>query len=232
MDLFSKYGWGTPSEVLRGEEELGVLEEHLALIEQQIEQCQKELEHEWTPRLENAERALDFDVAAEYQFEQSIAPRALRNSFLVSLFAVYESITSVIARHIKDSKGQTLNLKDIRPGIVYRTKKYYDDVIGFQLSVDNDSLRKLEELRKLRNFIAHSNGYLDDRSKQEKEAMLHTGDGVQEIEGYVVVSKDFLSDMFLLVKNELVNLMERYSDWKIDQRQSSNTIDRERHSRI
>ena len=230
MNFIDKFGWETPSEVLRGEEELGVLGEHLVLIEQLIEQRQKELEREWTPRLANAEITFDFEVAAEYEFEQSIAPRALRNSFLVSLYSVYESITADIAKHIRKSKGRTLHLKDIKLGIPNRTKKYYDDVIGFQLLIENENLKKLEELRKLRNFFAHSNAYLYDLSKQERKAILRIGDGVEGIEGYVVVSKDFLSDMFLLVNSVLRELMERFADWKITERRSLSQMTKEPHA--
>lgn len=149
---------------------------------------------------------------------QYIIPRTLRNSFLVSLLTLYESITADIAGHIKEGKGKTLSIKDIKGAMVDSTKKYYDDVVGFQLSKSEDGLKKLEGIVKLRNFIVHENGCFLYCSSQKRNDILGTNEGVENQDGYVLLSKDLLSDAFRLVKNELEDLMERYTNWKISHR--------------
>ena len=218
MDLFVKYGWGLPKEIFFNLEAIDVLENHLEFIEQEIDQRQDHLKRKWQ-EMEEKKGDPDLEYWEIISEGQYVTSRILRNSFLVSLFTVYESITGDIAEHIKKSVGKTLSIKDIRLGVVDSTKRYYDDVLGFQLSKRKEYLNQLKTLAKLRNFIVHENGCFDYCSEQKRDEMLAIG-GIENQDGYVVLSRDFLSDAFGLIESELEDLMERYTAWKISQKSS------------
>ena len=162
---------------------LSVIARHLELTEQQTELIQHELDQEWRRRVEQAGDEWDCVDGTEYEYEKSIVSRVLRNSFLVSLFSVHESIT-------KDITGETNS---------------------------HECLEKVKQLRCLRNAIVHKNGWFDSFDEQQKEAVQNLGKGIDVRDGYVVLSRDFLSNALLLVNTELEDLMERYTDCKISE---------------
>ena len=184
MGLFVKYGWGLPEEAWHWMDALSVLDRHLDLIEQQIEVSQYEIDQEWRLRVEKAGNEWDRIDGVEYEYEKSIVSRVLRNSFLVSLFSIHESITKEITKE----------------------------------SISHESSEKVRELRCLRNAIVHKNGWFDSFSEQQKRVVQNIGKGLEVRDGYVILGKDFLRHAFLVVKNELEGLMERYTNWKISQK--------------
>ena len=181
MDLIGKYGWGLPEEVWHWMDALSVLARHLELIERQIEVSRCELDQEWRQRVEKAGDEWDCIDGIEYEYEKSIVSRVLRNSFLISLFSVHESITKAI----EESKPDEWPIR-------------------------------VKELRCLRNAIVHTNGEFDFfKEPQKSVALKYIGKGIEVRDGYVVLSRDFLSCSFRLVKSELEVSMENYTNSKI-----------------
>ena len=217
MDWFVKHFWNIPDEIWKALDAIRILEHHLDLIEEQINNSQELLRNEWNT-WKRKEDDPDLGLFLELRSNEFLAPRILRNSFLVSLFTLYESITMDAAEHIKKSKGKILGIKDIKGGLIPRTETYYRDVLGFRLLKAGESQERLEALAKLRNFIVHENGRFKYGNEQQKDAILKIDKGIEEQDGYVVVSRDFLRDTFLLVKSELEALMERYTNWQISQK--------------
>ena len=178
-------GGGLPEEVWHWMDVLSVLARHLELIERQIEVSRCELDQEWRQRIARAGDAWDHIDGAEYEYEKSIVSRVLRNTFLISLFSVHESITKDIARE----------------------------------SIPHECPEKVKQLRWLRNFIVHKNGcffyFSEEERVQQKKEILNISEGIEELDSYVVLSKDFLSCSFRLVKSELEVSMENYTNSKI-----------------
>ena len=86
-------------------------------------------------------------------------------------------------------------------------------------AISHECPEKVNQLRCLRNAIVHKNGRFDSFNEQQKSvAQNYIGKGLEVQDGYVVLSRDFLSNAFCLVKDELEALMERYTDWKISQK--------------
>lgn len=196
--------------------ELSTLEKHLELIEAQIERGQEEA---WSRReakmmeLEPGDEAEWSLIMQEYDYEVGfVLPRILRNPFLVSLFAVYESTVTEIAKAIQQQKGAGISIDDLKGGFLKRSKNYYEHVLQFQLSLSNDNWQRLMLLSDLRNAIAHANGRVDRVSTRTIERILKSGGSKEEL-GFLVVEGTFLKETFAFVKDDLESLVERYKEW-------------------
>ena len=206
--------------------ELSTLGTHLELIEDQVERGKATARS----KMESETRDLEFDDEADRDFLRQeyyhqvdfVLPRVLRNPFLVSLFAVYESAATEIANLIQHKKDVGVSIDDLKGDILHRSKKYYEHILHFQLSKDNSNWQRLMLLSDLRNVIAHTNGRLDMVSKGKRDTILKSG-GVREELGCLVVDGDFLKETFALVKNDLEGLVERYKQWDTEERASLHT---------
>ena len=204
--------------------ELSTLEEHLELIEDQIERGQGQASSRRKAKMldlepdDEAEWSL---LQQEYYYQVNfVHPRVLRNPFLVSLFAVYESAVTEIAKLIQQKKGLAISIDDLKGDLLKRSKKYYEHVLQFQLSLGNENWQRVMLLSDLRNAIAHTNGRLDMVSKRTRERILKSK-GVREELGCLVVEGAFLKETFAFVKNDLEGLVERYKEWDTATRASS-----------
>ena len=196
--------------------ELSTLEKHLELIEAQIEEGQEEA---WSSReaktmeLEADDEAEWNFIVQEYHYEVDfVLPRVLRNPFLVSLFAVYESTVTEIAKAMQQKKGAGISIDDLKGDFLTRAKNYYEHVLQFQLSLSNDSWQRLKLLSDLRNTIAHTNGRLDIVLARRRERILNS-EGAKEELGFLVVEGAFLKETFEFVKDDLEGLVGRYKEW-------------------
>ena len=196
--------------------ELSTLEKHLELIETQIERGQEEA---WSSResktieLEADDEAEWGFIVQEYHYEVDfVLPRVLRNPFLVSLFAVYESTVTEVAKAMQQKKGARISIDDLKGDFLKRSKNYYKHILQFQLSLSNDSWQRLMLLSDLRNAIAHTNGRLDIVSTRTRERILKI-EGAKEELGCLVVEGAFLKETFAFVKDDLEGLVGRYKEW-------------------
>ena len=196
--------------------ELSTLEKHLELIEAQIERGQKEA---WSSReaktmeLEPDDEAEWSFIVQEYDYQVGfVLPRVLRNPFLVSLFAVYESAVTEIAKAMQRKKGVGISIDGLKGDFLQRSKNYYEHVLQFQLTLSNDIWQRLMLLSDLRNAIAHTNGRLDIISSRTRQRILKS-EGAKEELGCLVVEGAFLKETFAFVKDDLESLVKRYKEW-------------------
>ena len=185
--------------------ELSTLEKHLELIEAQIERGQKEA---WSSReaktmeLEPDDEAEWSFIVQEYDYQVGfVLPRVLRNPFLVSLFAVYESAVTEIAKAMQRKKGVGISIDGLKGDFLQRSKNYYEHVLQFQLTLSNDIWQRLMLLSDLRNAIAHTNGRLDIISSRTRQRILKS-EGAKEELGCLVVEGAFLKETFAFVKDD------------------------------
>lgn len=194
--------------------ELATLEEHLDMIERQIASGAREAQdsfHAQVKALEpedEGERQL-LRHERDYHIEV-VLPRVFRNPFLVSLFSVYETSVTEVARLLQERQGKGIALDDIRGGFLKRAKKYYRDVLQFDLSRDNERWKHLVMLLHLRNVVAHTNGRLDVGNDREKLLQI---EGVGDKQDFMVVSESVLREKFAAVQAELEDLVARYKEW-------------------
>ena len=186
--------------------ELQILETYLELIENQIRQSVEEAEQE--------RKSQYFDDYVEWQiFNQAldwkvefVLPRILRNSFLFSLFVVYETVVTEVAHHLQKRKSVTRTIDDVNErAFLERAKEYYKKDLGFDLWTSDERWKRLRILSSLRNSIAHSNGRVS-MTKSRVDRLLETN-GVDNIHGFFVVSRSFLNETFEFVRAELEDLI-------------------------
>lgn len=198
--------------------EVSILNEHLELIEEQIKRGEKEAKC----KLDTEIRGLTPDDEDswsrphdEYDYQVEVTlPRILRNPFLVSLFAVYESAVTTIAELVQEEKGQKIAIDDLRGrGFLNRSKRYYRHILQFDLSTDNERWKRLMVLSDLRNAIAHSNGRYEAISKELRRRIKQQG-FLDKDTGFIIVPGIFLRETVAVVKGELEDLLARYEKWE------------------
>lgn len=201
--------------------ELSALNYHLDLLEKQINKLvQRE---QLSLRTKIAELKITPDDP-EWQYEHQefdyivefLLPRIFRAPFIVSLYAVYESAVTEIAALIQKQKGIAIFINDLRGDFLDRAKKYFKDVIGFQLYFDKLAWDRITILSVLRNAIAHANGRIEMLNKGTKQKITNWEKqkvGISSMSGFVVIEESFLRETLRLVSASLNDLVERYKQW-------------------
>ena len=206
--------------------DLRILKGHWKIIEEQVDRGYPSAEEILDTMLENRtsisqdeHRHLSnlADVIHDEHFKVRL-PRILYNPFLVSLYTVYESAVTRIASLIQEEKGQSSSLGAVKKGdFLDRAKKYYQHVLNFELSNNNQSWERLKILADLRHAIAHANGHLEmvtERKKKKIEQWIENDIGIEEYDRDIVVSRFFVKETFELVKATLDDLGARYNELK------------------
>ena len=202
--------------------ELSLLNTHLKLIEDTIEQGRKSATDNLQTQVQklnpadshfDAERSFLFQ---EYDFMINCAyPRMLRGPFLISMFAIYESTVEEASRIIRNRRAGTIRLKDIKGGFLEQSKKYFEDVPQFELYTCDSRWQRLKHLSKLRNAVAHGNDRFYFMSKESKAAFLNLPGIAEDSEKFdcIIVTGDFLRETFEIVKEEIGDFMARFRQW-------------------
>lgn len=199
--------------------EITTLKEHVTLIEEHISHATKEAKKKRDDGLQSLTSDSDYEYEAdmlnfEYSYlTESFLPRVYRSPFIVVLFAVYETTVKEIAELIRSAQGQTVGLK-IRGGsgdLLTEANTYYRDVLGMELSRNEENLKRLEVLKDVRNVIAHNNGRSEMASEKQRNVLLK--EGLDHGYGWVLVPKSFLADMHNVVSEELEGLVAMYKAW-------------------
>ena len=203
--------------------ELSTLETHIELIEDQITRGEAAAERQFRDKWQelNCDDEAEWDLLRqEWDYQVNfVLPRVLRVPFLVTLFTVYEAAVTEIASLVQEKKGIQISIDDLKGGLLDRAKKYYGSVLEIQLSQGNQHWQRISLLIDLRNSIAHTNGRLDLVNSQRKRKILMNS-GINEYLGCIVVDADFLRESFMLVKEELEGLVDRYKQWDTGNRSS------------
>jgi hypothetical protein len=144
---------------------------------------------------------------------ENVLRRFFRGPFLVTLWAVYEAAITQIAAHLQREQDQALALKDIRGHtFLERANKYFGHVVAVPLHLSESIGAKLEMLLVLRNAVAHGNGRLGAVSKEAQKKIKYWSQqdsGISEINGFLLLSDEFLRNSYQLVAESLRDLIRR-----------------------
>lgn len=201
--------------------EIYAIEDYHKAIEEQIEHIQQKqkaqlddyiTKHKLTsdnPEWHNART--DY-----YDWIDLFLPRFFRGPFIVSLYALYESIVSEIANAIEKNKLDP-HLKSFssfrkkeRLSFLERAHAYFDG-LNIDLCPDASTWEQLIILSKLRNAVAHANGRIESLSPPKREEIVqivHYLPDVHAHSGYIAFGKDFVGRTTALVLSELRRLIE------------------------
>ena len=200
--------------------ELDALEEHLQLIENQMELIQKTARREFDTYIrEKHLRSEDpeWHIAwHKYDYRIDQLPRFFRGTFLVVLYAAYESIVTEIARLIQDKQSQNIKINDLKGDFLERAKKYYKHILKFDLYSDEKVWQHVRMLSILRNAFAHANGRLDMLNKRTRNSIQNWAQqkrGISTDYGYIICEANIVADIFGAVRDSLEDLIKRYKHW-------------------
>jgi len=195
---------------------LYALEDQLSLIEQQLEEIKNRESAELNAFLRSI---TPDDPEGEYRSQafsernEFVYPRFFRGSLLISLYAVYESAVTEIARLIQKKKGLKISLDDIKGDFLERSKKYYEHVLDFPVCTTNPTWEQIRKLSVIRNAFAHANGRIEmlrGSVREELEKWSRKGTGIKCDISHLSVDASFVSTTLKCVQSSLEDLIERY----------------------
>jgi len=153
--------------------ELHALEDHYELIKKQISHlshAEKASLDEYRKKENLTPEDPEWDFArqeCDHKVE-FLLPRFFWGPFIVSLYAVLETSVIEIARLIQQSQKQGIAINDLRGDFIERAKKYYKNVLKFELCSDGNARQRIKILAEVRHAIAHANGRLDMLNENTK----------------------------------------------------------------
>jgi hypothetical protein len=145
----------------------------------------------------------------------NVLPRYFRNPLLVSIWAVFESTAKDIAKYLKNKSGLVKEFKKVEgDNILAKLQTYYTHDLKIQLYKPNIYI-KLNNIRIMRDCIAHSNGRLDDMPNEKRiqiEKRINDNIGVDAYYNNVIISEYYLNDAYSITRNCLIELVRRVQD--------------------
>jgi hypothetical protein len=207
--------------LLEVESELYALEDHLKLIESQLEQSQRKERLRLDTRIRTQRLSPEdpeWHEAIQHYYEriEFLLPRFFRGPFLVALYAVYESAVTEIAQIMQKKSLQGISIKDLRGDFLKRAKKYYKHILNFDLYTEEKAWQRISMLAELRNAFAHVNGrmeMLNENSRTKIKGWENQKTGIATYSGYIVCDAKIVEEIFQNVRESLENLMNRYKNW-------------------
>jgi hypothetical protein len=201
--------------------ELHALEDHYELIKKQLEHLtlveQAALaEYRQKENLTPSDPEWDFSRQEYSHKVEFLLPRFFWGSFIVSLYAIYETSVIEIAHLLQKAQKQEIGINDLRSDFLERAKKYYKSILKFELCSDTEIWQRINMLSVLRHTLAHANGRVDmmnDKTKRKIYAWRKQNIGVNIDFNYLIIDSKFAKETFEKVNVSLRDLVERYKEW-------------------
>jgi hypothetical protein len=141
----------------------------------------------------------------EWEVEHGL-PKSFRGSFIVLLWATYESGVMDVARFLQRVGHHALAPEDLTGGVLDKMQKYYAKVLHFPLHPLLKDWSPVRRLYAVRNAIAHANGRISMMTPNIRKSikpLLDQDDGLQDSWGYIIPTTTFV-EMSLRTVNELL----------------------------
>lgn len=147
---------------------LDVLEEFVPLIQAQVTvRFSSDLKRQGFDARDSAvsEDIGDLQILTEHHIAGN-----LHGAFVLALFAELETSMRDLAEYVREKERTTLSLSDLRePSILRRLTLYIETVLREPLLIPARIQNELEELRLVRNILAHANGSLADQPQDRRK---------------------------------------------------------------
>jgi len=159
---------------------------------------------EWHEAIQGYDHWVDF-----------LLPRFFRGPFLVSLYALYESVVTEVAvlihaKHPHLKRFSTFSRRE-KLSFLERAGKYYDEILGIELCPDEPTWYRLGVLSEFRNAVAHANGRVEMLRPEKRTVVLDFIRSIPDVDihsGYITFGKAFVSDTAHIVINDLRRLID------------------------
>lgn len=147
------------------------LEVARSAIEEQLEHLKGQRAVRLYARLKREAHAMAKDDVEDEieQFKgtvEELFPKVLRGGFVISLWSVFEACAKDLAEYVRREKELPFGLQELRAGdFLEQMEKYFSRVLGLKVFPDKNVRKKLEELKGLRNSLAHHDGATEELPK-------------------------------------------------------------------
>ena len=96
-------------------------------------------------------------------------PKVFRGGFVISLWSVFEASIKNIAEYVRQQRNLPFGLEDLRAGdFLEQMDKFFSRVIDVDAFPEKSTRNKLEEIKGLRNALAHHDGSILELPKSLK----------------------------------------------------------------
>jgi hypothetical protein len=194
-------------------QDLATLKDCLQLVERgmpNLIKAEKErIWQEWGTD-EDADRSVGHFL--EGQLDEGVTTRFITAAFVVALWALYEAAVLKYADYIRKAKKLTLKLRDLRGDFLEQGRKYFEEVLHFDLHPVTADWVRLGMLGKLRNALAHANGRLEDLSEPNRGALeqwVSKQSNLKVADDSIVVTFDFARQSWAFMNDLLDDLHKR-----------------------
>jgi hypothetical protein len=187
------------------------LEGYVKMLENELPRViEEERKRVWQSESDDDDADSYEAVLAAYELDKGITTRLLTGSAVVAGWATYESVVQRIAKQRSPKKD--LKLKEIKGAFPQAARKYFRDVLNEHLHPDETDYKYLDGIYALRNALAHANGQLDDiptENRKRLKQLTDKLDGVEIINGQLIISIEFIRPMFKSISGLLYELSGR-----------------------
>lgn len=187
------------------------LDQYLIAIENQLFHLQAQYIIRLKARLKKEHRWMHPEDIEQAEYEvlhltEELFPRLLRGSYLVALWAAYESKVTDMADYAKSEYKQPFGLDELRGGdFLAQAEKFYDRVLGLSLFSNREDRKRIEILKGIRNAIAHDNGHINGLPKElHKKIIMKTNMkeyGIDVRDEFIIPTETGLRQYFVTVKH-------------------------------
>lgn len=197
--------------------EVWALGEHLKVIEPQLQFLRDQgALHVAADLRERGVEGDDSERQLAYQEywdrTDNILPRYFRGTFLIALWAVYESSVQEVADHHRVQKKLTRRMPKRGGSFPKRARDYFDREIQEVLDLKSGRLDRIDDLYVIRNALAHANGQLRwvaPDKLQELEGVLAKHPQLLVDDRFIVPTTEFLHVAYSDIDGSLRSLVDR-----------------------
>ena len=206
--------------LLDSSHEVFALEDYLATMEEHISHIQRSQKRKLNAYIKKEKLTPDDSewheaIQEYYHWVDFLLPRFFRGPFLVSLYALYESVVTEIADLIHTKQPRLKRFSSFRSreklSFLKRARKYYDEILGLELCPDETTWYRLTVLSELRNAVAHANGRVEMLRPEKRsvvQSLVHSIPDIDIHSGYITFGKAFVSDTAYIVISDLRRLID------------------------
>jgi hypothetical protein len=202
--------------------EVYAVQDYYEFLEKQLKRVQRTHKLSLDTQLKTQRLTQDdpewHEAIQEYShWVEFVLPRFFRSPFLVSLYALYESIVFEVATTIQTlnptlKRFQSFKKKKGRLGFLEISRQYYSEVLNIELCPAVSTWEKLIILSKFRHAIAHANGRIESlRPPNLKTEIIQMATDLSDVDTYseyITFGKEFVADTTRIVLDELLRFIE------------------------
>jgi len=193
--------------------ELAVLRQSIQILERHLQGAvDTEIARLYESLNQTDETAWSEAQFREDELQSGVLIRSVTGAPLLAGWGAYEAAVAKLACSIQQCRGVSLTLSDLRGSFVSRARKYFCDVLAFDLHPVGADWHRLEMIAAVRHCLAHANGRIPDVRDGNRPRLVEYAQATQglKLEGeYLVVTLSFARATIEFLKELLDDLVQR-----------------------